>query len=86
MSDIIPTITFTELKNLKDDELKKLKSCEITFNGEYRFTAIIQPTPNDIPINDNIRTQAAYLAQRSNSAGGMTLEDIKRKEESDATV
>jgi hypothetical protein len=77
MNDLIPAITLTEFKKLKASELKKLKSCEIISDGEYIFTAITQPTQNDIVINDNIRTKASYLGVQGNSAGGLTLEEIK---------
>lgn len=81
MSDLIPAISLTEfrkfIKESKAEEIKRLKSCEVVGDGEYLFTVIFQPTPNDISINDNIRTQAEYLAVRANTVGGLTLDEIK---------
>jgi len=73
MADLIPTYTITEFKKLKVPELKRLKSCEITSDGEYLFTFINPTTPY-------IRIQAENKAQLSNSIGGELLEDILKKE------
>lgn len=78
MAELIPTYNWTDfLKVAKLGQLRRLKSCEITFNCEYLFT-FINPTTN------YIRTQAEYNAQLSNSMGLETLEEIL--EETHATV
>lgn len=69
MSDLIPSISLSRFKKLKAHELKKLKSCQITSDGQYLFT-FIQPQ------TDYIRTQAEYMAQLSNSVGGQGLEQV----------
>ena len=74
MSTLIPTISLTDLKHLKVPELKRLKSCEVFFNGEYLFTFIN-------PDNDYIRTQTEGLASLSNTQGGEDPEALLRKEE-----
>ena len=69
MADLIPSYSITEFKKLKAQELKRLKSCEITSDGEHLFT-FINPT------TDYIKVQAEYLAQQGNSIGLETLEEI----------
>ena len=72
MSDLIPTLTITEFRQLiKDvDKLKQMKSCEVNFDGEYLFTFVN-------PQTDYIRVQAEYLAQTGNSIGGKDIKEIK---------
>lgn len=70
MSELIPSISITEFKKLKVHELKRLKSCEVTSDGQYLFTFI---NPN----TEYIKFQAESMAQLSNSVGGETLEQIK---------
>lgn len=83
MSDLIPNYTWTEfLKVVKLGHLKELKSCEVSFNGEYLFTAIIPH--GDMAASDFARVQAEYLGVKSNIVGGKDLFELK--EELDATV
>ena len=72
MSELIPNITFTEFKKLKADQLKRLKSAEITFNGEYLFTFVNGKTEP----SGYLRTQTEYNCQTANAVGGETLEQI----------
>lgn len=69
MSQLIPSYSITEFKKLKAHEIARLKSCEITSDGEYLFT-FINPT------TEYIRIQAEYQGQLSNSVGKETLEEI----------
>ena len=69
MGDLISEISITEFRKLKVPELTRLKSCEITSDGEYLFTFINPTTPY-------IRVQAEYLAQLGNTVGKETLEQI----------
>lgn len=70
MSDLIPTVNWTDFQKVaKMGRLKELNSCEINFNSEHFFTFI---NPN----TDYVKTQAEYLALKSNSVGGKTLEQI----------
>ncbi len=70
MAELIPSYSITEFKKLKVPELRRLKSCEVTSDGEYLFT-FINPTTN------YIRVQSEYNAQLSNSIGLETLEEIQ---------
>ncbi len=72
MSELIPSIPLSKFKKLKADQLRRLKSVEVTFDGEYLF-AFINPQ------TDYIRTQAEYMAQLSNSVGGQGLEEIQNE-------
>jgi len=69
MAELIPTYTITEFRKLKASELRELKCCEVTSDGEYLFTFI---NPN----TEYIKAQAENMGQLSNSVGGKTLEDI----------
>ncbi len=69
MSTLIPEISITDFKKLKVEQLKRLKSCEVTSDGEYLFTFTN-------PQTDYIRIQAEYKAQLSNSVGGVDLKDV----------
>ena len=69
MATLIPNYTLSEFKKLKANQIKRLKSCEITSDGEYLFTFIN-------PQTDYIRVQSEYNGQLSNSVKGENLEDI----------
>jgi len=69
MATLIPEISITEFKKLKVPELRRLKSCEVTSDGEYLFTFVN-------PQTEYIKAEAEYKAQLSNSIGGETLEEI----------
>lgn len=73
MATLIPEISLTEFRKLKAEQLRRLKSCEVTSDGEYLFTFL---NPN----SEYIRAQAEYKAQLSNSVGGEDLVDILSKE------
>ena len=72
MAELIPNVTWTEFKKLKPDQLKRLKSCEITFNYEYLFTFVNGHTEQ----SGYLKTQAEYNCQTANAVGGETLEEI----------
>jgi len=79
MSELIPSITWIDfLKVVKLRRLGELKSCEVTFNGEHLFTAII--SHGDVIASDYIRTQAEYLGVKSNISEGKNPEEILRDE------
>lgn len=72
MNDFIPTINFTEFKKLKPEQLRELKSCEITFNGEYLFTfvnGLLEPS-------GYLRNRCQYDGQAANAISGKTIEEI----------
>lgn len=69
MAELIPSYSITEFRKLKVHELRRLKSCEVTSDGEYLFT-FVNPT------TDYIRRQAEYLAELGNSVGKEDLEKI----------
>ncbi|MDD4985782.1 MAG: hypothetical protein PHQ43_08340 [Dehalococcoidales bacterium] len=74
---LIPEIPFSEFKKLKASEIKELKSCVVTSDGEALFFAIIPPVNAGMSITDNIRTQAEYLGMKGNTVGGKELEQLK---------
>ena len=69
MGDLIPTYPISEFKKLKTGELKQLKSCEITADGEYLFTFMN-------PQTDFIKMQSEYMGQLSNSVAGKDIEEL----------
>jgi hypothetical protein len=71
MSELIPSVTITDFKKLLADvdNLKRLKCCEVTYNGQYLFTFIN-------PQTDYIKVQADYMGEMSNTVGGENLEEI----------
>ncbi len=68
MSELIPSMTISEFKQLKASEIKELKALEITSDGEHLFTAIIPH--GDIYAKDYAKTQAEGLALTANISGG----------------
>jgi len=69
MAELVPTYSITEFKKLKVPELKQLKCCEITADGEYLFTFIN-------PRTGYIRNHVEYLGNLSNTVGGKKMEEI----------
>uniref|UniRef100_A0A6M3KY63 Uncharacterized protein n=2 Tax=viral metagenome TaxID=1070528 RepID=A0A6M3KY63_9ZZZZ len=63
MATMIPEISITEFKKLKAHELKRMKSCEVTSDGQYLFTFIN-------PQSDYIKLQAEATGHLSNIGGG----------------
>jgi len=78
MSDLIPSITISEFKQLKASEIKALKAIEVLSDGEHIFTAIIPH--GDIIARDYIRTQAEYLSVKANISGGLEPAELMEKE------
>ena len=66
-------IKFEVFNNLTAHQLRRLKSCVVTLDGEYLFTFI---NPN----TDYIKLKAENLALLSNTVGGETLEEITAPE------
>lgn len=77
MAEFIPSINFTEFKKLRPEQLRRLKSAEITFNGEYLFTFVNGHTE----ASGYLRCQTEYNAQTANAVGGETLEQILESDE-----
>lgn len=72
MAELIPELTWTEFKKLRPEQLRRLKSCEVTFNYEYLFTFV---NGNTEP-SGYLKTQSEYNCQTANAVGGETLEEI----------
>jgi len=73
MATLIPNYNWTDfIKVQKMGRLKELKSGEVMFNGEYLFTFL----NGENEASGHIRTKAEYLAMRSNTVGGKTIEEI----------
>lgn len=66
---LIPEIPITQFKKLRVEEIKQLKSCVLTSDGEYVCTLIV-------PTVDAIQVQAEHLGVRSNSVGGKDLSEL----------
>ncbi len=69
MAELIPSYSISEFKKLTTEQIRRLKSCELTSDGNYLCT-IINPT------TDYIRAEAEDKGQLSNSIGKETLEEI----------
>lgn len=67
---LIPDYPLSEFQKLTAQEIKQLKCCALTDNGEYLCTVIV-------PGTDYIKLQAEYNGQLSNSVAGKELADIK---------
>lgn len=72
MAELIPSYNLSDFKKLKAAEIRRLKSAEITADGEYVCTIIV-------PQTDYIRVRTEYLAQLGNSVKGETLEQILKQ-------
>ena len=77
MNEFIPSISFTEFKKLKPEQLRELKNYEVTFNGDYLFTFINGSTEP----SGYLRTRCQYAGASANAVGGKTLEELTEKEE-----
>ena len=77
MSELIPSITISEFKQLKASEIKELKALEVMSDGEHLFTAIIPH--GDIYAREYVRTQAEGLATTANISGGKEHSEILRE-------
>ena len=75
MATLIPEITISDFRKLKVPQLKRLKSCEITSDGEYLFTFVNGMTEP----SGYLRTQTEYNCQTANAVGGESLEDILKE-------
>ncbi len=75
---LLPALTLSEfrkiLSRLKPEDLKGLKSFEVTSNGDYLCTVII-------PRTDFIKQQSLYNGQLSNATGGIDPHIQLRSEE-----
>ena len=77
MAELIPTYNWTDfLKVAKLGRLKRLKSGEVYFNGEYLFTFV----NGNADASGYLRLQTEYKCQTANAVGGETLEKILKQE------
>jgi hypothetical protein len=67
-------MSVSEFKKLSVGDIKKLKSAEVTADGQHLFTAIIPH--GDMCAYDYTKTQAEYLGMRGNVSGGVDPEEI----------
>ena len=74
---LIPEMTLTEFKLLKAHQIAEMKSIAVTANSDVLFYAIIPSKSGGMAIFDDISTHAEYLANRSNTVCGKTIEEIK---------
>ena len=74
MSDLIPNCSWEDFKKVVEmGKVGELQSCEILL-PEHDFTVII--FHGDAFARDYARTQAEYLAQRTNSVAGKTPAEL----------
>ena len=73
MATLIPEISYSAWVKLTRDQKKRLKSCELTVDGEYLITVVN-------PQTDYIRIQTENTAQLGNAVGGETLEQILERD------
>jgi len=73
MSTLIPEYSWTDfVKVVKLKQLHRLKSGEVTFDGEYLFSFV----NGSIDTSGFLRLQTEYKCQVSNSVVGESLEQI----------
>ena len=72
MAEFIPEIGITQFKKLTPEQLRRLKSCEVTCDGEYLFTFV---NGNTEP-SGFLKTQTEYKCQTANAVGGESLEEV----------
>ena len=81
MSDMTPEVSAEDfIRILKEGKIEELKSCEVVLPGEtptYLFTAIIGHA--DVDSKTFARTQADYLAVKTNIVGGKDVQEILAK-------
>jgi len=72
MNEFIPSYSFTEWKKLKPEQIRELKNCEITFNGDYLFTFINGSTEP----SGYLMMKCQYDGAAANSVSGKDLKDV----------
>jgi len=77
MATLIPNYNWTDfLKVAKVRQLHRLKSGEVSYNGEYLFTFV----NGAVDTSGYLRTQTEYKCQTANSVAGETIEQVLGKE------
>lgn len=77
MSTLIPEYNWTDfLKVMKMGQLKRLKSGEVKYNGEYLFTFV----NGSVDSSGYLRLHTENRCQITNGVCGETLEQILEKE------
>ena len=72
MAELIPQITFTKFRTLRAEQLRRLQSMEVTYEGEYLFTFVNGNTEG----SGYLKTQTEYNCQTANAVGGETLDEV----------
>ena len=76
MSTLIPSISLSEFRKLNVEQIKRLKSAEITADGSYLFTFV----NGGVDASGFLRLQTEYRCQTSNAVSGESLEQILNQE------
>ena len=78
MSDIIPNIPFSKFRLLKARDLKRLKSAEITSDGEHLFL-FVNCNIGDTDIRTWLKSSTENSCQATNAIGGEYIEDLTKE-------
>lgn len=79
----VPLSTF---KKLSSDKIRRMKSFELTIEGEYLCTVVVPPEDAGRVIWDYTKTQAEYVGHRGNTVGGKDPEEILREDSCQPTA
>jgi hypothetical protein len=66
---LIPEIEISQLRKLKVEQIRQLKSVIVTADGQYLCTVVI-------PRTDYIKMQTEYMGELSNGVGGKDLTEV----------
>ena len=69
MGEFLPDVPLSEFRRLKVEQVRQLKSVNITGDGEYLCTVII-------PNSQYIKVQTDYMGELSNAVGGKDIADV----------
>ncbi len=84
MSDI-PEITWTEFaKIVKEGRIAELKSCQVTFNSDIIYFAIIPH--GDMFTKGYAKAEAEALGLKTNIPGGKDPSELKEKKDAELRV
>ena len=72
MAEIIPEIQLSDFRKLNVEQLRRLKCCEVTAEGEYLFTFV----NGNLESSGFLRKNSENRSAATNSIAGETLEQV----------